>query len=332
MSGARLFDFLLGTFVLAVVPLFMAAYGGHLAALTLNDPRVRRNAKFIFWGSCLFGILVAAVYQYRAGKIDEEREYKSARAEAERQKKIDESQQETLKAQADLRAIERSNGDQIRWMQKRLDAVIANAQSSNQQNAAREIKNELAELTQSLKLQHTQPTLITIPSSAQPNNTVTQAPPKPCRGDSLGECSNDALLEWGKPLMENIEALEDKHMADLKRLDDMKGSWMGFLIGKDKDSKWLKAYSEAQEKAADGFRDCCAESALTYHHQLVQRIGGGQEKNELYDWIQKLLKLPKSREWKEARQEGGSKIVDITADLHSLQFKLRMLDTHQAHR
>src|SRR5207245_9226312 len=126
--------------------------------------------------------------------------------------------------------------------------------------------------------------------------------------------------------MENIEALEDKHMADLKRLDDMKGSWMGFLIGKDKDSKWLKAYSEAHEKAADGLRDCCAESALTYHHQLVQRIGGAQEKNELYDWIQKLLKLPKSRERKEARQEGGSKIVDITAELHPSQFKLSMLN------
>jgi hypothetical protein len=84
----------------------------------------------------------------------------------------------------------------------------------------------------------------------------------------------------------------------------------------------LKAYAQAQEKAADEFRDCCAENALKYHKELTLREGSGLQKNELYDWIQELLKPIKSNEWKEARQDGGSKVVDITGDLRLLEIKL----------
>jgi hypothetical protein len=45
MESIKWLDFLLGTLVLAVVPLFLAAYGGHLAAQSLPDPKKCRNAK-----------------------------------------------------------------------------------------------------------------------------------------------------------------------------------------------------------------------------------------------------------------------------------------------
>ena len=111
-------------------------------------------------------------------------------------------------------------------------------------------------------------------------------------------------------------------MANLKALDEIKGNWIGFLIAKDKDSKWLKAYAEAQENAADLFRDCCAEDTLNYHKELARRTGGGLQKDELYDWIRELMEPVKSKQWKKARQEGGSKLVDIDGDLILLQIEL----------
>lgn len=316
------FDLLSGTIVLAVVPFVLAAFGGHVAAQTIANPRIRRNTKLIFWGLCVLGIAVAILYQYRVGQTDQQREYTAARADAERERKIDEAQREALEAQADLRAIEKSNGAQILWLRQRLSKFIASAQSSDQKSSARELEDELAAMSESLKRQiaSAQPSIPITPSTTQPARLPT--PAKPCRGDGLSECSDEQLLEWGKPLLENVEAIENAHMADLKALDDIKGNWIGFLIGKDKDSKWLKAYAEAQEKAADRFRDCCAENTLKYQKELAQRVGGGLEKNELYDWIQKLLKPINSKVWKEARQEGGSKIVDITGDLNLLRIGL----------
>jgi hypothetical protein len=154
----------------------------------------------------------------------------------------------------------------------------------------------------------------------QPSTTPT--PSKPCRGDNLSECSDEELLEWGRPLIEKVDAIENAHMEKLKALDEIKGNWIGFLVGKDKDSKWLKAYAEAQENAADQFRDCCAEDTLNYHKELARRTGGGLQKDELYDWILELMKPVKSKAWKAAREEGGSKIVNISGDLLFLQIEL----------
>jgi hypothetical protein len=111
-------------------------------------------------------------------------------------------------------------------------------------------------------------------------------------------------------------------MAALGALDDIKGNWAGFLIGKDKDSKWLKAYAEAQENTADQFRNCCAENTLKYARELASRLGGGFQDNDSYDWIGRLLKPIKSKEWKQARSE-SSKIVSITYDLYTLERDLK---------
>jgi hypothetical protein len=157
-------------------------------------------------------------------------------------------------------------------------------------------------------------------------------PAKECRGDDLKDCSDEKLLKWGKPLVEQVQQIETAHMAALKALDDITGSWAGFLFGKDKDSKWLKAYAEAQHSTADQFRDCCAENALIYNAELVARVGGGLQDNEAFEWVQKLLKPVKSKEWKEARSEAG-KIISVNGDLNALEglLNLRMSRSKLSH-
>jgi hypothetical protein len=308
-------DSLLGIAILAIVPFILAAYGGHVAAQALTDPSQRRTAKGIFWGLCLLGIVVAIVYQFRVAKIDEERQIKAAVADEERQRRTDAAQQEALQAQADLKAIEKSNGEQVLWLKRRLDAVISGARSQGQGNAALALRNDLAAMAETMKGQTG-----ARPQTAPSTPLVTQPPPsKPCRGDRLSECLDEEILEWGKPLFGRMSAIVDVHMAGLKALDDIKGgSRLSFLTGQDKDSRWLKAYAESQEKAADQFRDCCAENALRYQKELAQRVGGGLEKKDLYEWIERLLKPVKSKEWKDARREGGSKVLDIEVDLRTL--------------
>lgn len=59
-------DVILGTITLAIVPLFMAAYGGHIAAEGINDPKHRRRVKLYFWLACIAGVVLAFLQQYRA--------------------------------------------------------------------------------------------------------------------------------------------------------------------------------------------------------------------------------------------------------------------------
>lgn len=61
-------DVLLGTFLLAIVPFAMAAYGGHIAAEGIADVKRRRNVKGIFWLACAIGVGLAFVQQYRSVK------------------------------------------------------------------------------------------------------------------------------------------------------------------------------------------------------------------------------------------------------------------------
>jgi hypothetical protein len=59
-------DLVIGTSVLAIVPFFLAAYGGHVAAETLaGDEKRRRRTKQKFWGLCIVGILFTFWQQYR---------------------------------------------------------------------------------------------------------------------------------------------------------------------------------------------------------------------------------------------------------------------------
>jgi hypothetical protein len=62
-------DVAIGTIVLAIVPLVLAAYGGHLAADTFaNDKKRCRRTKLKFWGLCFIGIFLAFYQQYRQVK------------------------------------------------------------------------------------------------------------------------------------------------------------------------------------------------------------------------------------------------------------------------
>jgi hypothetical protein len=61
-------DILLGTFLLAIVPFAMAAYGGHIAAEGIADLKRRRTVKSIFWLACAIGVGLAFVQQYRSVK------------------------------------------------------------------------------------------------------------------------------------------------------------------------------------------------------------------------------------------------------------------------
>ena len=63
-------DVTIGTLSLAIIPLFLAAYGGHLAAKTIAEPRQQTLAKLYFWGACILGILFIFVQQYRSSESD----------------------------------------------------------------------------------------------------------------------------------------------------------------------------------------------------------------------------------------------------------------------
>jgi hypothetical protein len=254
--------------------------------------------------------VIAALSQYRYG-----------RAEDARNRRTSEAEQHAQQAQAELAASERINGDKLLDLQGQINRLLMRPQSREQKIDALKLKDEIAagvaaKVKPQVVIQQPPPQALPSPSAPQT--------PKPCRGDALQESSDDQLLEWGKPLVANAESIENDYMADLKKLDDIKGgNWLGALVGVgDKDSRWLKAHAEAEEKAAERFRDCCAENALAYHKELAQRTGGGLEKNEIYEWIQNLMKPIQSKEYKKAKENGGN-IVYIVGDLHQLQFGLQ---------
>jgi hypothetical protein len=59
-------DIVLGTCLLAIVPFAMAAYGGHVAAESIEDPEQRKRVKRRFWQICFFGVVLAFIQQYRS--------------------------------------------------------------------------------------------------------------------------------------------------------------------------------------------------------------------------------------------------------------------------
>jgi hypothetical protein len=174
------------------------------------------------------------------------------------------------------------------------------------------------------------------PESERPPLVVQQQPATPqpaphvCRGDALPACTDEELLQWGKQLDASIRTIVDKYMSELKKLDDIRGgNWLGQLVGiSDKDSRWLKAYAQAQQDAAERFRDCCAANAYIYRRELLQRVGG-EEKAELYRWVEDLTKSPTSKEYKKARQD--SKVLDVQIDIDNLQYAIRRRDIEKSH-
>ncbi|MGB9075929.1 MAG: hypothetical protein WCC26_03740 [Terracidiphilus sp.] len=67
-------DILLNTAVLAFVPLLLAAWGGHLAAEAITDPKKKRGVKLCFWGLFVFGVAATAWQQFRAAENDFEKD------------------------------------------------------------------------------------------------------------------------------------------------------------------------------------------------------------------------------------------------------------------
>ncbi len=67
-------DFWLAVGLLAIVPFWMAAYGGHVAADTITDPKKSRTVKIRFWLIAIVGLAVACAYQYRTSKSDENKQ------------------------------------------------------------------------------------------------------------------------------------------------------------------------------------------------------------------------------------------------------------------
>src|SRR5258708_24613068 len=110
---------------------------------------------------------------------------------------------------------------------------------------------------------------VTKPIPPPLSTTSNPAIIRPCRGDRLNECSDEQLLEWGKPLVGSILAIHNDYMADTKKLDDIKGGKLDWLrefvgIGGDKDSKWLKALELPRQKPSDNFRVRGSDRALRY--------------------------------------------------------------------
>ena len=253
-----------------------------------------------------------------------------------------------VRADSDARAFrehavleERNNTDKFNALTEKFNLFVAQISRPPKVVAAPKVPTaeEIASAV-GQKLKDIQPAPSTAPdkNTATATNVVPAAvvplviqPPtaQPCRGDRLSQCSVDQLLEWGKPLVANIDAVESDYMVDLKKLDYVKsGNWFGELIGiGDKNSKWLKAHALAEEKAADRFRDCCAESALVYHKELAQRTAGGLQNTDAYEWVQNLVKPVRSKEWKKARQDGGN-VISVRGDLESLQLELKIRSRH----
>ncbi len=66
-------DILLNTAVLAFIPLLLAAWGGHLAAEAITDPKNKRNVKLCFWSLFAFGVGATVWQQVRSAEADLEK-------------------------------------------------------------------------------------------------------------------------------------------------------------------------------------------------------------------------------------------------------------------
>jgi hypothetical protein len=212
-------------------------------------------------------------------------------------------------------------------LRQKRSAAIAPAKCPSAQELADEVDKRLsARLSTNVK----NPAVDKLPVQTKP--TPTQVPTviapaiPPCCGDQLSECNDEQVLEWGKDLVANIGEIQNQYMADIKKLDDIKGGKMDWLrelsgVGGDKDSKWLKGFELADRSATEHFRDCCAARAIAYHAELLQRDHKRSDNSALYEWVQDLRKPTNSKEYKKAREEGG-KVGDVYFDLDLFQIDL----------
>ena len=73
-SIAGMWSYILTTIAVALFPLALAGYGGHLAAIALPDSPGRRKALIIVWGLAIAGVLLFASTQVTAYRSDKRHE------------------------------------------------------------------------------------------------------------------------------------------------------------------------------------------------------------------------------------------------------------------
>jgi len=67
-----LLPYVIGFLAVAVFPLALAGYGGHLATLALADGTKRRRALILVWGLAALGVVFAGLQQIEAYRSDKE--------------------------------------------------------------------------------------------------------------------------------------------------------------------------------------------------------------------------------------------------------------------
>jgi len=317
-------DFLLNVSLLAVVPFLLAAYGGHLAAETIPDVRARRRAKTWFWLLCVIGVGIAALSQYRYGQAENAHN----RVAHEQDLMATEAAKEAKEARAELVASESANSKKLLDLQSKMTNLLMRPQPVQQKIDELKLRDEIAAAVAN----KVKPGIV----APEVPQTQTAIPPQPkahsCRGDALQECTDEELLEWGSPLVAQVGALDDQYNEEVKKLDDIKnGNWIGVLFGApDKSTKWLKGFEQAQVKAVERFRDCCAGSVLAYHKELMLRVGGGEQEKGLYDWVEDVTQPVQSKAYKRAKQDQRVPFVKI--DLDRLQSHLKIKDMYERRR
>jgi hypothetical protein len=137
---------------------------------------------------------------------------------------------------------------------------------------------------------------------------AAEPPEPPCTGDNLANCGNKGLIEWGKPLMERFDRIDNSLSLDMKVAGDRYSG-----------DKYIKAVQAAENSAFDEYRECCAADALNYHNELARRLGGGNQSENLEQWTAMAVKPPRSKEWKEARFGSHIKLMHLHLELGIMQ-------------
>jgi len=80
--GLNWLDIAISVAALALIPGFVAAWGGHLAAEAIQDARRSRKVKFWFWFLFVLGVIITFWQQYRVAVADQSRDTRETWADA----------------------------------------------------------------------------------------------------------------------------------------------------------------------------------------------------------------------------------------------------------
>jgi hypothetical protein len=150
----------------------------------------------------------------------------------------------------------------------------------------------------------------------QPPPPVTLPNPhKPCRGDDLGNCTDDELVDWSKPLLSHVEAIYSEYVKERNIFSN--------TTFKDR-RKFMETYLLFQENTSARYLDCCSEDVLKFYKEMALRLGGGLQPKSLEDWTHDLTLQSKSQQHQDAVMMIGSHIISIRGDLSILPAELNI--------